>query len=191
VRGRRCTEHDDRDIKGACRICARKNKLLYKQRHKKPPVVRLSLADTFFLNIVPLTDDSGCWIWVGPVGSHGYGTMRGGSEKVLAHRWSYEHFNGPLDGLLVCHTCDVRRCVNPKHLFKGTYADNTQDASAKGRLERGEGRWNARLTEQAVVDIRRRLAAGERMAALASEYQVSYGVIKHVKYRTTWEWLGG
>jgi hypothetical protein len=36
-------------------------------------------------------------------------------------------------GSLVLHRCDVRNCVNPDHLFLGTYKDNMDDMYSKGR----------------------------------------------------------
>lgn len=38
------------------------------------------------------------------------------------------------DGLLVLHSCDNRVCVNPEHLFLGSYRDNARDSMAKGRF---------------------------------------------------------
>jgi hypothetical protein len=45
-----------------------------------------------------------------------------------------------LDGVDVCHTCDVRCCIEPHHLFNGTRLDNMQDAAKKGRTLGGQQR---------------------------------------------------
>jgi hypothetical protein len=45
--------------------------------------------------------------------------------KRYAHRWSYEHFVGPIpEGLHIDHLCRVRRCVNPDHLEPVTPKEN-------------------------------------------------------------------
>lgn len=78
--------------------------------------------------------ETGCWEWGDLIDAYGYGyaTKRLGQSK--AHRLSYVYHVGPIpDGLLVCHSCDNRRCINPEHLWVGTHSDNTRDAVAKGR----------------------------------------------------------
>lgn len=74
--------------------------------------------------------------------SSGYGDFSYGHKKgpyhfrTGAHRFAWMFKNGrevPL-GMDVCHRCDNKKCVNPKHLFVGSRSDNMQDAKKKGRL---------------------------------------------------------
>ena len=74
-------------------------------------------------------DDEGCWIWQQHRTSEGYGGYSGvNGGQVLAHRYSYELFVGPIpEGLHIDHLCRVRECVNPDHLepVTRTHGDRT------------------------------------------------------------------
>lgn len=77
-----------------------------------------------------------CWLWVGSKYRSGYGVFSILGKCFGAHRCSYVIFNGPIPkNIHVCHSCDTRACVNPKHLWLGTMQDNTLDALSKGRLK--------------------------------------------------------
>ena len=63
---------------------------------------------------------TGCWLWINSGIQGGYGRIKISGKNILAHRYSYERFVGPIPtGTLVCHRCDVPPCVNPDYLFLG------------------------------------------------------------------------
>lgn len=81
-------------------------------------------------------DTSGaCWNWTAAIDKAGYGRISGPQRTMLyAHRTAWELTYGAIPpGLFVCHHCDNRRCVNPKHLFVGSSYQNTHDMLAKNR----------------------------------------------------------
>jgi hypothetical protein len=90
-----------------------------------------------FWNFVEKKSESECWNWLGSLRA-GYGRISLGSKKdgvVSSHRFSWELHNKKSipDGMVVMHSCDNPKCVNPNHLNIGSHKDNTQDMIAKGR----------------------------------------------------------
>lgn len=78
--------------------------------------------------------DGACWRWQGHKNTKGYGEATFNKKRAAVHRWICILTIGPIpSGMLVCHTCDVRDCCTPTHLFLGTEQDNNRDCAAKGR----------------------------------------------------------
>lgn len=137
---------------------------------------------SFESRVIP-EPNSGCWLWVGGHDQDGYGHMTG---NVKAHRHSYELHVGPIpQGMLVCHKCDTRCCVNPEHLFLGSGKDNTADIVRKGRGVCGRKHWKSVLTESDVIAIRSDTTSTH--AALARVFRVTAEMISLVRSGRAWK----
>jgi hypothetical protein len=93
------------------------------------------------------SDPDACWV---PTTNKERARVRGDR----AHRVAAQLALGPIPkGKVVCHTCDVDRCCNPRHLWYGTQKDNIHDMMAKGR-GRGQfqpGKYPARWLNRETV----------------------------------------
>jgi hypothetical protein len=88
----------------------------------------------FLYHLANCDTTTDCWIWASAITGRGYGKFFHRPTTYSAHRFSYQHHNGKIPtGMHVLHRCDVKRCVNPAHLFLGTNFDNIQDKMRKGR----------------------------------------------------------
>ncbi len=130
----------------------------------------------------------GCRLWTGAIAQPtGYGHLFWNGRTHGAHRLAWEAFRGPIPkGMFVCHTCDIRHCINPDHLFLGTAKENNRDASRKGRSASGEKHGRTSLTEVQVWAIR----ADRRTArAVAKEYGVDPTTVRNIQRGFTWKYL--
>ena len=165
----------------------------------------LTIAERLMDNCCP-EPNTGCWLWTAGVSGQAYGSVSINGKDYRAHRLSYETWIGPIQaGLCDCHKCDTPLCINPDHLFLGTPADNNADRDRKGRHKpsgvKGDLHWAHRrpdlratgerhgmsiLDETTVRAIRRRLATGEHLAAIASTFRVGISTIVDIKKGRTW-----
>lgn len=142
-----------------------------------------------------------CWPWQETSrDKDGYGLMSWRTEgnkvmSVRAHRfgWNLAHPDDVLGNReIVCHSCDNAPCQNPKHWFKGSYQDNSDDMVSKGRQRypRGTERHNAVINEDVVRLIRRRYAEeGISQQKLADSLGLKREVVRKVVTRVTWGWV--
>lgn len=163
--------------------------------------MRDSLPARFWAKVNRRGDDE-CWEWLASK-NDGYGHMRIDRQHMeKAHRISYRLHHGEIpEGFCVMHKCDNRACVNPKHLSLGSLADNNTDRNAKSRqamgerlsvVKRGELHGAARLTEEQVLEIRRRyIKGGVTQMQLADEYGVGRANIGAITIGRSWRHLAG
>lgn len=137
-----------------------------------------------FMHYVEKTET--CWLWRGCT-TDGYGryTYKGRAER--AHRVSYDMHKGPVSrGLVIMHTCDIRRCVNPDHLEAGTLAENNRDRALKGRSAVGERSGRAKLRNADVERIREAMLFGATGTDLAAAFGVAHSRIYAIRNGHDW-----
>jgi hypothetical protein len=172
--------------------------------HQSKIKTKLRLGQTTEDRFWSKVDKSGgadaCWNWTASLTRKGYGQFSINSKPFTAHRISYQFAVGEIpNGLFVCHTCDNRRCCNPKHLFVGTHIDNMQDMVRKGRQavnqkggssKFGEENNQHKLTVNQVNYIRQRYAEGGiYQRELAVEMGVHVTTILRILNGKRWGWL--
>lgn len=133
--------------------------------------------------------DSECWEWMGAKKSDfGYGAFKLGARNTkveYSHRVAYSLAKGEIPkGMMVRHTCDNPKCVNPNHLVVGTAMDNAMDKVERDRQPKGVDCPNAKLTDLAVTQIRK--LSDLRSVVVAKMFGVSRQTIADIRAKRTW-----
>lgn len=124
----------------------------------------------------------GCLEWTKCFNTGGYPRVAyKGNSNGKAHRIVFQLATG-IDptGLVVMHTCDNTKCINPDHLRLGTATMNIQDRDRKER------HGAAKLTHMQVRAIRSLLPA-YRNIDIASMFGVDARTISSIRRNKHWK----
>lgn len=138
---------------------------------------------------------SKCWDWTGYT-LNGYGKVNLNAKVYNAHRISLIISGSKIlpskselgaSGEVIMHSCDNRKCVNPKHLKLTTQKENLADALAKGRRVLPD--WSnsknpkAKLSNRDVKEIRK---STKKPTELSLLYKVDKSQIYNIINNKSW-----
>lgn len=131
-----------------------------------------------------IDSQTNCWNWTGSISSSGYGCVYYQGKTWRVHRLSWQFLHGDIPkGKYVCHHCDNKKCINPKHLFLGTAKDNTLDMICKGRHVPYR-----KLTLKQVKKIKDMLGMVSQYE-IAKLFNVSRSAIQHIAVGRSWNFF--
>ena len=133
---------------------------------KTEGLVGQNKIDLFFEKMFssPSTDE--CILWPFSIGSKGYGVY----EDSLAHRYVCKRVYGasPAGKPFVAHSCNIRLCVNQRHLRWASNSENENDKRDAGTFYE---RWK-KVSDEDVVLIRS-LYGKVKSRSLATRFKTS------------------
>ena len=164
---------------------------------KKPTIpefveMKKELVEKHLSNYVET--ETGCWEYQGYCVPMGYGQINTSigvipkKSNYKLHRLSYYyHTHNDPASLVVRHDCDNPCCINPAHLRLGTIKDNSNDRIERGRTAKGEKHGRSKLTNECVINIKRKLRGGTEMqVSIARDFGVSPKTISDIHTGITW-----
>ena len=126
--------------------------------------------------------------------TNGYGRTKYKGKMQYHHRIVFAESNNmtmdDLQGKVIMHTCDNRRCVNPEHLVLADQVANMKDMIAKDRStvigKQGKHNVNAKLnddTVRAIMQESTRLTHEE----MGAKYGVSASTVSLIRSGKIWK----
>lgn len=147
-------------------------------------------TDRFWKKVEKKNND--CWNWKASTRA-GYGAFKVNGRVESAHRISYLLHYGEEASNLVLHKCDNKKCVNPNHLYDGTYSDNIQDRIKRQNYKpsehaaSGESHPDSKLTEKQIRKIRKEYKSSDKTQQdLADKYPVCRRQISDIVNENVW-----
>lgn len=138
----------------------------------------------FFLSHTVI--NGSCLDWTRCLNSDGYPRCsHNGYSNGKVHRIVWELYNGrSAEGLVIRHSCDNPKCINPEHLLLGTVAENVRDMDMRNR------RGHSKLTHDEVREIRRLWNTGDYVGReLGKMFGVDGRTIYSIVRGETWSYV--
>ena len=140
-----------------------------------------------------ISDNSNeCVLWPFTKDKDGYGSIRIGDRgKVRVNRYVLEITSGlPTDdSLIACHKpliCHNPSCINPNHLYWGSYQQNADDKKLDKTVLMGENHPVSKLNNSDILKIR---SDNRLHRIIADEYDITDTSVSFIKSKKIWKHL--
>ena len=144
--------------------------------------------ERFYDNKFVVDKKTGCWNWIAAMGGdekHSCGRFNIKGKCVHSHRASWiVHYGEIPEGLVVCHKCDNRLCVNPQHLWLDTQSNNLRDMFKKKRYGS-----NQKLDKKSVLKIRKLYDSGVSPTEIGRRFDIGRGTVWRIAKRKIWSYV--
>jgi DNA-binding transcriptional regulator YiaG len=120
-----------------------------------------------------------CLIWPFSVRNNGYGAFGHRRKIYHAHRFMCEIAHGapPSPKHHAAHSCNVRNCVNPRHLSWKTQSENEADKQIHGTAGRANG--SRTKLSYSTIEFIRAMRGMISQEELAMQLGVPYATIRY------------
>jgi hypothetical protein len=148
----------------------------------------------FLDSLVTEAQGDACVFWPYARNPQAAAQIRIDRKCVLAARVVCSRVHGPPPTLIhqAAHSCGRGHlgCVNPNHLSWKTQRENEADKLIHGTRKRGEDHYAAQLTNDQVLDLRRRYSlGGTTQTALAKEFGITNSCVHGIIHRKTYAYI--
>ena len=118
---------------------------------------------------------------------NGYGKLAFFGSTIKTHVLMYLHKSGDIpEGMCVCHTCNVKNCIEPSHLYLGSSSDNNSQAWKDGLQP------NAVISDSLAKEI---FVEGQNHrithAELGKKYGVTRSIARKIRMGLAFKWIHG
>ena len=145
---------------------------------------KLPLLERFWKKV---NKTDGCWLWTGALRPDGYARMGIEKKMYYVHRVSWQLTRGAIPpNMNALHRCDVKHCVNPKHLYIGTDKDNCRDRQQRNPVD-PERRPNAVMTWEKVFQLRNLHSRGTPTTTLSRLFGIDIGHTWRIAVGQLWK----
>lgn len=172
-----------------CPMHAKRKRLYGDPLYVNPEVTPQGAAQEFFANAI-LQETDECILWpffVAPLTGYGEINRRGRPRRVHREVCIEVKGNPPSRKHETAHSCNVRRCINKRHLRWATREQNQADRIIHGTSNRGTRQWTHKLTEEQVKEIKSLPHANSN--SVGPQYGVAPRTVRDIWNGATWAWL--
>jgi hypothetical protein len=129
------------------------------------------------------------WLWQRFKDRDGYGLVTILNNQLRAHRASYMAYNKKFidTDVVVRHMCNIKDCVNPKHLDIGTHKENAADKILAGTAPIGEKNPASTITAYTAKIIYISKILGLEQKVRAELFNISASIISRIERQISWK----